>query len=146
MATSTKIFLDSDLKYIVSSCISVFFLVISFMYSFIPPSYLYSSFKDFVSSVNLIFIPLFKKASSLNLLLKRSELYFVNVKYFLLGLNDIFVPFKSVFPAIFRGATGLLSLYSCVWIEPFLYIVSSRDSDRALTTDTPTPCNPPDTL
>ena len=84
-------------------------------------------------------IPLLRKASSLKRLLSKSELYLVNVKYFLLGLKDILVPVNSVFPSSFKGATGLLFLYSCVCTIPFLYIVSSNVSERALTTDTPTP-------
>ena len=42
--------------------------------------------------------------------------------------------------------TGTLSRYSCSWTLPSRRIVSFNHSDRALTTETPTPCSPPETL
>jgi hypothetical protein len=68
------------------------------------------------------------------------------VKMVALGLKRISVPVFSVSPITRSGACG------CA--EPVLLLVElavaadgqRSDSDRALTTDTPTPCRPPETL
>ena len=77
-----------------------------------PPSYRNVCDIDLFSSTNLISIPEFKKASSLNLFFRTSELKLVSEKYFLLGLNVILVPLNSVFPSSLIFDNGLLSLYS----------------------------------
>ena len=41
---------------------------------------------------------------------------------------------------------GWVSLFTLHVIWPFLWIFSFSQSDRAFTTETPTPCRPPETL
>jgi len=56
------------------------------------------------------------------------------------------VPVSVVSPITFRGVTSIprSHLIWCTW--PSLLTVVSRYSERAFTTDSPTPCRPPDTL
>ena len=56
------------------------------------------------------------------------------------------VPVKSVLPVTLSFPLGAPSLYSCWCIFPPLCIVRFKSSDKAFTTETPTPCKPPDTL
>ena len=62
------------------------------------------------------------------------------------GKNVILVPFFFVFPSFLRGLTEFPSLNSLSYSFPSLYFLRSSFSDNALTTETPTPCNPPETL
>ena len=62
------------------------------------------------------------------------------------GKNVIFVPFFLVFPTFFKGFIELPSLNLISYSLPSLNIFNSRVSERAFTTDTPTPCKPPETL
>ena len=65
-----------------------------------------------------MFIPLFKKANSLSLCDKISKSYSVSSNISWSGFQTY----------------------------PSLVTITSHNSERALTTDAPTPCNPPDTL
>ena len=56
------------------------------------------------------------------------------------------VPRRSVVPTTASGATGTPWRNSIWWISPLRQIRSLSQSDSALTTDTPTPCRPPETL
>ena len=56
------------------------------------------------------------------------------------------VPFFFVEPIFLRGFIDLPSLNNISYSFPSLKILSSRFSDNALTTETPTPCNPPETF
>ena len=91
-------------------------------------------------------IPLFKNASSLILLSKIDELNFNDEKISFEGKKVIFVPFFFVLPTIFKGFNEFPSLNFISYSFPSLKIRNSSFSDNAFTTDTPTPCNPPETL
>ncbi len=56
------------------------------------------------------------------------------------------VPRRSVVPTTASGATGTPWRNSIWWMWPLRQILSFSHSDSALTTDTPTPCRPPETL
>ena len=56
------------------------------------------------------------------------------------------VPRRLDGPTTRSGYRGSPRAYSCWCSNPSRKMVSHRWSDRALTTDTPTPCRPPDTL
>ena len=114
----------------------------------IPPSYLCSnSFAFFeVLSINLIEIPLFRKANSLILFSRIEVLNLIDEKICFEGKNVILVPFFFVLPNFLRGLTELPSLNLISYSLPSLKIFKSNFSDNALTTDTPTPCKPPETL
>ena len=56
------------------------------------------------------------------------------------------VPRRSVFPPFSSAVVGVPRSYDCVNSWPSRQIVRWSHSDRALTTETPTPCRPPDTL
>ena len=62
------------------------------------------------------------------------------------GRKWIVVPVSSVSPTAASGATGTLSRYSWVQSLPSRRTESLSHSDSALTTETPTPCRPPETL
>src|SRR5262249_17745980 len=60
--------------------------------------------------------------------------------------NVTVVPVDVVAAPFFSGLTALPpSPYSCVHTNPSRLISTSRRFDSALTTETPTPCKPPDT-
>ena len=56
------------------------------------------------------------------------------------------VPRRSVFAPFSSGAMGTPRSYDCVCSWPSRQTVRCSHSERALTTETPTPCRPPDTL
>ena len=56
------------------------------------------------------------------------------------------VPRRSVSPTSASGATASPRRNSIWWILPLRQILSFSQSDSALTTETPTPCRPPETL
>ena len=116
--------------------------------STIPPSNLNSTLLGFfwVRSVNIILIPLFKKASSLILFCKVKKLNLFKENISLDGKNFISVPVFFDLPTTFKGdfASPFLNSIKCFF--PSLSIVSSSFSDNAFTTETPTPCKPPETL
>ena len=56
------------------------------------------------------------------------------------------VPVSSDFPISANGLIAAPSLNSIKYFFFSLDIVNFRFSERALTTDTPTPCSPPETL
>jgi len=68
------------------------------------------------------------------------------VKIWSLGLKRIVVPRPSLGPTTASGATGSPRRYSWWCSLPSRRMVSDSVSDSALTTDTPTPCRPPETL
>ena len=91
-------------------------------------------------------IPLFKKASSLILFCKIVELNFVVVKISLDGKKVILVPVFLVLLISLKGFIEIPSLKLIKYSLPSLKILRSNFSERALTTETPTPCKPPETL
>ena len=125
-----------------------FLLLICFTNSVIPPSYLcLNSFVFFEElSTREIAIPLFKNASSLILLSSIDELNFIEEKISFDGKKVIFVPFFFEFPTFFKGLMEFPSLKFISNSFPSLKIFNSSLSERAFTTETPTPCNPPETL
>ena len=58
----------------------------------------------------------------------------------------ISVPLFSVVPISFNAPSDSPLLNLIKYFFPSLSIVNSNHSDNALTTETPTPCNPPETL
>ena len=68
------------------------------------------------------------------------------------GRKVILVPVKNLFsilfesPIIFNSLLTIPFSNSILYILPSLLISKIKFSDRALTTETPTPCKPPDTL
>jgi len=62
------------------------------------------------------------------------------------GKNVIFVPVSFDFPISFKGFFASPSLNSIKYFFPSRLISNSNFSDNAFTTETPTPCNPPETL
>ena len=94
----------------------------------------------------MILIPLFKKASSRILFCKIVELNFVDEKISFEGKKFTFVPFFFVLPISFRGFSEFPFLKVIEYSLPSLKILRFNFSDKAFTTDTPTPCNPPETL
>ena len=108
--------------------------------------FLYSLGFEEVLSVKIILIPRFKNASSRILLCRIDELNLVEVKISFDGKKVILVPFFLVFPISLRGFKELPSLNVIEYSLPSLKIFRFSFSDRALTTETPTPCNPPETL
>ncbi|CAM5720025.1 hypothetical protein STENM223S_11283 [Streptomyces tendae] len=55
------------------------------------------------------------------------------------------VPVSSVASCRASGAVGTPSLYSCVQRWPSVLTSTATLVERALTTETPTPCRPPET-
>ena len=125
-----------------------FLLLICLTNSKIPPSYLCKNSLDFFSvlSTNLIAIPLLRKANSLILFSSIDVLNFTEEKICLDGKKVILVPFFFVLPIFFNGLIVFPSLNLISYSFPDLKMFKISSSDNALTTDTPTPCNPPDTL
>ena len=109
--------------------------------SCIPPLYLFLySFSFFaVLSTKIILKPLFKKASSLILFCKIDELNLVKENTFFDGKKFIKVPVLFVLPLTFRGDKALPSLNSTKYSFLSLNIPKINFSDKALTTETPTP-------
>ena len=62
------------------------------------------------------------------------------------GKKVICVPVSFVFPIIFKGAFAEPSSNSIKCLFPSLLIINFNFLDKALTTETPTPCKPPETL
>ena len=56
------------------------------------------------------------------------------------------VPFLLVFPFLDKGLIAFPFSNSIKYSLPSLNIVNSNFSDKAFTTETPTPCKPPETL
>ena len=80
------------------------------------------------------------------------KLKFISLKISVVGKNVIFVPVKNLsltfleVPIIFNSFVTIPLLNSKLYIFPSLLISKIKFSDKAFTTDTPTPCKPPDTL
>ena len=89
---------------------------------------------------------MFKNANSRILFCKTVELNLVEEKISFDGKNTILVPVFFVFPISFKGFKEFPSLKVIEYSLLFLKILRSNFSERALTTDTPTPCKPPETL
>ena len=68
------------------------------------------------------------------------------VKVLELGLKRTVVPVRSVSPTAASGACGSPWRYSCCQMRAVAVDGQHEMSDSALTTDTPTPCKPPETL
>ncbi len=64
----------------------------------------------------------------------------------MLGRKWISVPVFSLFPVCVSGPSGAPFVNDISYKLPFLRILILSFVDRALTTDTPTPCNPPEIL
>ena len=73
-------------------------------------------------------------------------LNFIEEKISLDGKKVIAVPVSLELPISFKGFFALPCENSIKYFFPFICIYNSNFSDRELTTDTPTPCKPPDTL
>ena len=93
-----------------------------------------------------IFVPLFKKASSLILFWIIVRLNFTEENISFDGKNFIRVPVFFDFPIPLKGFIALPFLNSTKYFFPSLSIINSNFSESAFTTETPTPCNPPETL
>ena len=61
-------------------------------------------------------------------------------------MKVMLVPRLSVFEPLLSSALGAPRSYDCVHSWPSRHTVSLSSSESALTTDTPTPWRPPDTL
>ena len=73
-------------------------------------------------------------------------LNFIDEKISLDGRKVICVPVCFDFPITFNGDFDSPFSNSIKYFFPSLFISSCNFSDNAFTTETPTPCNPPDTL
>ena len=62
------------------------------------------------------------------------------------GIKVTSVPFLEVAPTFLTGYDAFPRSYSCSQTLPSRKTVAFRCSDRAFTQETPTPCNPPETL
>ena len=93
-----------------------------------------------------MFNPLFKYANSFNLFSKTERLNLVSVNISLEGKKVTLVPFKSDLPISFSGALVIPFSNSTKYFFPSLKISTLKLLESALTTDTPTPCKPPETL
>ena len=99
-----------------------------------------------VLSINLLHIPLFKKANSLILFSKIDALNLIEENISFEGKKLILSSIFFCFTNFFKGFNEFPSLNLISYSFPSLKIFNSNFSDNALTTETPTPCNPPDTL
>ena len=97
-------------------------------------------------SLIIIFIPLFKNASSLILFSIILKLNLTEEKTSLDGKNFICVPEFFDFPISLNGFNAFPFLNSIRYFFPPRSIINSNFSESALTTETPTPCNPPEIL
>ena len=77
---------------------------------------------------------------------KTSTSNLVCVNIFFEGVNVTFVPDFSLFPTFSSFVLGSPSEYSCLYFAPSLSISKTNLLLRAFTTETPTPCRPPETL
>jgi hypothetical protein len=77
---------------------------------------------------------------------RSSKLYSVVSKMSAEAQKVIVVPVSSVGAPLASGACGTPTRYDWVQTWPSRWISTSSRDDRALTTETPTPCNPPETL
>ena len=73
-----------------------------------------------------------------------SKVVCVNISFE--GIKVTFVPVLSLFSTISNSVCGKPSAYSCLYFDPCLSISKIRLLLKAFTTETPTPCSPPDTL
>ena len=73
-------------------------------------------------------------------------LNFIEEKISFEGKKVIFVPLSLDFPMTFKADFVFPLLNSTKYFLPSLLISSSSFSDNAFTTETPTPCRPPETL
>ena len=120
-----------------------------FTNSLTPPSYERVTLFSFSSlrSANSIITPEFKNANSLNRCSKVLKSYFIFVNVSSEAQNLTSVPFLSpAGPTFFKGLVVSPLQNSTKCSESSLQILSSSLDDSALTTDTPTPCKPPETL
>jgi DNA gyrase/topoisomerase IV subunit B len=102
--------------------------------------------KEIFSSIKVILIPLFRNASSRILFINIFPLNFIDEKISFDGRNVICVPDSLDLPISLSGFIDSPFLNSIKYFLPSLFISNSNFSDKAFTTETPTPCNPPNTL
>ena len=112
----------------------------------IPPLKQNSCSPPLRSSLKRITSPGLRNASSRSLCTSRSWWNSRIEKISGSGLNVTTVPFFAEFPTLLRGATGTPCRYSCSKTPPSRRISSRSHSDKKFTTETPTPCRPPETL
>src|SRR6202023_4357653 len=98
------------------------------------------------SSVSVISRPLFRNASSRKRCARVSKLYSVVEKMLRSGKKWTLVPSFLLAPAFFSLLVGSPLEYVCSQVKPSRQISRSSSSLRAFTQETPTPCNPPETL
>ena len=111
-----------------------------------PPLYWKSWDLSFRSSTMEILRPAFRNDSSRSRWERTSKENSVSVKISVSGLKVIFVPFLRDFPVTFSGDTVSPRTKSIWCTDPSRRISAVSVSERAFTTETPTPCSPPDTL
>src|SRR5215471_228423 len=126
---------------------STFLLLL--MYStnpFTPPVWAKFSSLPVRWSTSWIFTPLLRNESSRRRLARMSKWYSTVPKVSPLARKWTSVPRLSVLPVTLRGATATPRRNSMKWVWPSRRMVSLSQSESALTTDTPTPCRPPEIL
>ena len=111
-----------------------------------PPWCSNTSFLSSRSSMSSMRTPEFRNESSRRRFASQSYENVVLVKIVLLGLKRMVVPRSVVVPTTLSGPWGSPILYCWRCSLPSRAIVSVSAPERALTTDTPTPCRPPATL
>ena len=119
------------------------------MYStkpFTPPEYAKFSLLPSRWSTSSILVPLFRNESSRMRLARMSKWYSTLPNVSRDAMKWTSVPRRFDGPTIASGATGTPRRNSIWCSVPSRQILSFSQSDSALTTDTPTPCKPPDTL
>ena len=97
-------------------------------------------------SVNVRVMPAFRNASSFRRFERISYLKTVSVKMELSGKKVVFVPVLSILPITCTSCLGIPQAYSCICNLPSRATSTRVNDDKALTQETPTPCNPPETL
>ncbi len=111
-----------------------------------PPLKRNDSERSAASSSNTISMPEHRKASSRRWRTSRSGWNSRTLKILESGLKLTMVPVFWVLPIAASGASGTPREKFCSQTVPSRWISSRSHSDRKLTTLTPTPCSPPDTL
>ena len=90
--------------------------------------------------------PALRNDSSRSLPERISKENSVSVKISVSGRNVTLVPAFRDLPVAWRGDTVSPREKRIRWTDPSRRTSATSSSDRAFTTETPTPCNPPETL
>ncbi len=98
------------------------------------------------SSTSSIFRPRVRKAVSRRRSARVAKSKSISSKISRSGRKVILVPVALVALPFLKSAAGWPRSYSWLQEWPSLEISSSSRSESALTTETPTPCSPPETL